>query len=292
VTVDDKGQIIKRTPAKAEFFKEDLGNELALEMVTIPAGEFLMGTANAERDNIIRERIRHGLSQGDAEKLMGWEMPQYRVQLTEFWMGRFAITQAQWSQVTGFPKVKLDLNSDLSKFKGAKRPVETVSWEEAVEFCDRLSRKTGNAYRLPSEAEWEYACRAGTTTSFSFGGTITSDLVNCDGSNPYGNAPKGEHRHQTTDVGTFPPNGFGLSDMHGNVWEWCADPWHENYQSAPTDGSVWITNGNSERRAMRGGSWNVSPDHCRSASRYDYKSNDANYDIGFRVVCNIPRTLS
>jgi len=298
VTVDDKGQIIKRTPAKAEFFKEDLGNGVALDMVAIPAGEFLMGTADTERDTIIREQTRHGNSQG-AAKWTASEMPQHRVKVPEFSMGKFAVTQAQWQQVAGLPKVKLNLNPDPSNFKGAKRPVEKVSWEEAVEFCDRLSRfaesrlsqKTGKTYRLPSEAEWEYACRAGTTTPFYFGETITSDLVNCDGNYPYGNAPKGEYRQQTTEVETFPPNGFGLSDMHGNVLEWCADPWHDNYQDAPTDGSVWTTNGNNEIRVIRGGSWHYNPVFCRSAYRFSSFPRETRDDIGFRIVCSSPRTL-
>jgi len=264
VMVDDTGQIIKRTAAKAKVFKEGLGNWVALEMVAVPAGEFLMGEVDTG------------------------ELFQHRVQLPAFWMGRFAVTQAQWNHVAGWPKVKLDLKADPSNFKGARRPVETVSWEEAVEFCDRLSRKTGRLYRLPSEAEWEYACRAGTNTPFYFGATITSDLVNCDGTNPYGNAPRSEYRKQTTDVGTFLPNGFGLFDMHGNVWEWCADPWHNNYQDAPTDGSVWTANGNNEVRVIRGGSWTVNPVYCRSAYRDFGNPRDTEYFIGFRVVCSAP----
>jgi len=292
VTVDDKGQIIKRTPAKAEFFKEDLGNGVALDMVAIPAGEFLMGTADTERDTIIREQTRHGnSSQEDATKWTASEMPQHRVKVPEFWMGKFTVTQAEWRQVAGLPKVKLDLNLDPSNFKGAKLPVEQVSWEQAVEFCDRLSVKTSKTYSLPSEAEWEYACRAGTTTPFYFGETITTDLVNYNGTNPYGNAPKGENREQTTEVGAFPPNGFGLYDMHGNVWEWCADPWHDNYQDAPTDGSVWTTNGNNEIRVIRGGSWNDYPVDCRSAFRGNVSPRETYFIIGFRIVCSSPRTL-
>jgi len=292
VTVDDQGKIVKRVPAQAKFFQEDLGNEATLDMVAIPAGEFLMGTADTERDTIIQEWTRYGVSQENAAQRTAWETPQHRVKVPEFWMGKFAVTQAQWRQVAGLPKVKVDLNPDPSNFKGAKRPVERVSWEQAVEFCGRLSVKTGKTYRLPSEAEWEYACRAGTTTPFYFGETITSDLVNCAGTNPYGNAPKGEYRQQTTEVGIFPPNGFGLYDMHGNVWEWCADPWHDNYQDAPTDGSVWTTNGNNEIRVLRGGSWATYPVNCRSAYRYsDFPR--ATFDLtGFRVVCSSPRTLT
>jgi len=274
VTVNAEGKEKSRNPGRAQCFTEDLGNGVALEMVAIPAGEFLMGAAANEQ------------SASDNGT------PQHRVKVPEFSVGKFAVTQAQWSQVAGLPKVKVDLNLDPSNFKGAKRPVEQVSWEQAVEFCERLSQKTGKTYRLPSEAEWEYACRAGTTTPFYFGETITSDLVNCNGIIPYGNAPEGEYRQQTTEVGTFPPNGFGLYDMHGNVLEWCADPWHGNYQDAPTDGSVWTTNGDNERRVIRGGSWFNLPVNCRSAYRYPSSPRVTDISIGFRIVCSSPRTLT
>jgi formylglycine-generating enzyme required for sulfatase activity len=125
--------------------------------------------------------------------------------------------------------------------------VENVLWEDAMEFCARLSKKTGRDYRLLSETEWEYACRAVTTTPFHFGETITTDLANYDGNFTYASAPKGVYLQQTTDVGSFPPNAFGLHDMHGNVWEWCADPWYDNYAGAPVDGSVWNSGGNENR---------------------------------------------
>jgi formylglycine-generating enzyme required for sulfatase activity len=140
---------------------------------------------------------------------------------------------------------------------------------------------TGKEYRLPSEAEWEYACRAGTTTPFHFGETITGELANYNASRTYADEPKGEYRQQTTPVGQFPPNAFGLYDMHGNVWEWCLDPWHENYQGEPPrDGSV----------VLRGGSWFNDPYHCRSACRRSFRR--GYYDgRGFRVVCGAGRTL-
>ncbi|MDE5083684.1 MAG: formylglycine-generating enzyme family protein, partial [Trichodesmium sp. St18_bin1] len=170
-------------------------------------------------------------------------------------------------------------------------PVECVNWYKAVEFCKRLSKLTGRNYRLPSEAEWEYACRAGTTTPFYFGETITTELVNYDGNKTYGNAPKGEYRKQTTPVGQFPANAFGLYDMHGNVREWCADEWHENYAGAPTDGSVWL-NGNKDLSPLRGGSWAYIPGYCRSAFRHYYvRRDDHSFNSGFRVVCDGGRTL-
>jgi formylglycine-generating enzyme required for sulfatase activity len=254
-------------------------------MVIIPAGEFLMGTADADRETILREYTRHGASQEGAETLIGWELPQHRVKLPEFCLGKRAITQAQWSQVAQWPKVNLDLNPDPANFKGAQRPVEMVSWEEAVEFCDRLSRHTWKSYRLPSEAEWEYACRAGTTTPFHFGDTITADLVNCVANQPYGDAPAGQYRGQTTDVGSFLPNAFGLYGLHGNVWEWCADRWHANYQGAPTDGSAWLEGG-SENYLLRGGSWCDYPCVCRAAYRLNGARDLRYYSFGFRVLCS------
>jgi formylglycine-generating enzyme required for sulfatase activity len=144
-----------------------------------------------------------------------------------------------------------------------------------------LSHATGREYRLPSEAEWEYACRAGTTTPFHFGETITTDLANYDGNSTYANAPKGKYRQQTTDVGSFLPNGFGLYDMHGNVWEWCADDWH-----------IWLNSDKSNTtKVLRGGSWYYYPWICRSAVRYYYSpAIDINFGLGFRIVCVSPRT--
>ncbi|WP_208346046.1 formylglycine-generating enzyme family protein, partial [Aetokthonos hydrillicola] len=151
--------------------------------------------------------------------------------------------------------------------------------------------KTGKPYRLPSEAEWEYACRAGTTTPFHFGETITSDLANYNGELIYVAGSEGTYRRKTTEVGSFGvANTFGLYDMHGNVWEWCADNWHANYKGAPTDGSVWLNDNNSQLRLLRGGAWNNNPAYCRSACRGWYDFGDD--DVGFRVVCGgAPRIL-
>ena len=156
-----------------------------------------------------------------------------------------------------------------------------------------LSNKTGKSYRLPSEAEWEYACRAGTTTPFYFGETITTDLANYNGNYIYGSGIKGQYREQTTDVGIFPANPFGLFDMHGNIWEWCQDEWHQNYNEAPTDGSAWLSDNDNHRVGLRGGSWFDSPKYCRSASRdyVDRAERGSFYNhFGFRVVCAVGRT--
>ena len=229
ITVDARGRETNRSRRQAEYFTHDLGDGVILEMVSIPGGTFMMGSPQTE-------------SMRDSD-----EDPQRLVTVQPFFMGKYAITQAQWKVVAALPKVNRDLNSDPSYFKGANRPVERVSWEDAMEFCARLSQKTGRDYRLPSEAEWEYACGAGTTTPFHFGETITTDLANYDGNYTYASAPKGSKYHQgITNVGSFPPNAFGLSDRHGHVWEWCADPYHENYAGAPVDGSVWNSGGNED----------------------------------------------
>ncbi|MBD1808871.1 SUMF1/EgtB/PvdO family nonheme iron enzyme [Microcoleus sp. FACHB-SPT15] len=265
---------IKAVQSTPSNFTEDLGNGITLEMVAIPGGTFLMGSPESEQGR------------------SGRESPQHTVTIQPFFMGKFSVTQAQWQAVVSLPKVNIDLKSDPSNFKGANRPVERVSWNDAVEFCARLSKATGREYRLPSEAEWEYACRAGTTTPFHFGETITTDLANYNGNYNYGSGSKGQYREQTTDTGSFPANTFGLHDMHGNVWEWCQDTWHENYNGAPTDGSAWVyENANQNRRILRGGSWDGNPGDCRSASRLDYSPDFDDDYIGFRVVCEFPRTF-
>jgi formylglycine-generating enzyme required for sulfatase activity len=205
------------------------------------------------------------------------ESPQHKVNVPTFLMGKFAVTQEQYQQIMG---------KNPARFKGAKRPVERVSWNDAVEFCSKLSQKTGRKYRLPSEAEWEYACRAGTTTPFHFGETITSDLANYNGFYTYASEPKGNYRQQTTDVGSFQvANAFGLYDMHGNVWEWCQDDWHNDYKGAPTDGSAWSRQ-SSDTKLLRGGSWDLNPANCRSAYRNDYYLGSNFSTFGFRVVCS------
>ena len=256
VTTNAKGSIINKRNHSANYFVEDLGNGVKLEMVEIPAGTFYMGSPENEA------------GRNDSES------PQHQVNVPSFFIGKYPLTQAQYQAIMG---------NNPAHFKGNNRPVECVSWNNAVNFCRKLNQKTGKNYKLPSEAQWEYACRAGTTTPFYFGESITPDLVNCDGNHPYADAPKGKYRKQTTDVGSFPPNAFGLYDMHGNVWEWCEDDWQENYINASTDGSALINP--SRIKLLRGGSWNSDPGYCRSACRSYYNLDD-NGNIGFRVVCS------
>jgi len=272
--------IIERYRRTGLNFVEDLGNGVQLEMVLIKGDIFTMGAPEAEEGSSDDER------------------PQHQVTVPTFFMGKYPVTQAQWQAVAALPQVNSELDADPSDFKGANRPVEQVSWYDAVEFCDRLSSHTKRQYRLPSEAEWEYACRAGTTTPFHFGKTITTDLANYRGtdneeykwSGSYGAGLKGIYREKTTEVGSFcVANAFGLYDMHGLVWEWCADHWHDNYEGATVDGSAWIgsaSDNNNRYRLVRGGCWDSNPAYCRSASRYYFNYPDYfNLGIGFRVVC-------
>ncbi len=268
ITVNETGEVADRQTKQADEYQEDLGSGVILNMTAIPAGEFVMG------------------SPAEEEGRRDSEGPQHTVTVPKFFMERFQVTQAQYEAVMGI---------NPSRLQGANRPVEKVTWNDAVAFCEKLSEQTGRTYRLPSEAEWEYACRAGTTTPFHFGGTITTDLANYRGTDweyegntilgNYGQGPKGVFREETTDGGSFSANVFGLYDMHGNVWEWCQDVWHDNYEGAPTDGSAWTEGGNQSLRVLRGGSWSNDPGVCRSAFRYGGAPGDALGNVGFRVVC-------
>ena len=260
---------VRRETQQGRVFVEHLGDDVQLEMMPIPAGRFMMGSPRDELERLSDEG------------------PQHEVNVSAFWMGRYAVTQAQWRFVAGLERVNRDLKADPSRFKGDKRPVERVSWLDAVEFCDRLSAYTGRIYCLPSEAQWEYACRAGTGTPFHFGETITTEIANYDGNYIYGDGPKGDYRRKTTDVDHFGiANEFGLCEMHGNVWEWCLDHWHNDYDGAPGDGSAWLTDNEDARRVLRGGSWVINPESCRSAYRDSVDPGGIIRYFGFRVVCS------
>jgi formylglycine-generating enzyme required for sulfatase activity len=278
VTVNGQGKLVKREQKQARYFTEQLGRKtlfgmtwqqgVTLEMIEIPAGEFLMGASANERGNQN-------------------EKPQHRVKIERFFMGRFEVTEAQWYHVTGgtavFPK-------------GDNFPIADDIWGGANQFCKALSKLTGRAYRLPSEAEWEYACRAGTTTPFHFGTAVTPEWVNFgNGDAPVviplsPDAPRPK-LDGLVPVGTRPANGFGLHDMHGNADEWCADHPHEDYQGAPMDGRAWLDGKTSSNesadiiyRVARGGDCYSLPQDCRSASRKLKQGSVAS--AGFRVVCS------
>jgi formylglycine-generating enzyme required for sulfatase activity len=267
LTANKSGQVSLARRAQANYYSENLGG-LTMEMIEIPAGKFLMGSADSEQDRESNEG------------------PQREVSVPAFYMGKYEVTQDQWAAVVKLPKVSRDLTPNPSAFKtDGKTPVQNVSWWEAVEFCERLSRFTGRKYRLPAEAEWEYACRAGTRTAFHFGDIITSELVNFDARYPYGSGPKGAMRRQPVAVGSLgAPNAFGLYNMHGNLAEWCLDPWHDNYIGAPNDGQPREAGSGADFRVLRGGSWYDGGASCRSAER-DKEPPDRKLDVtGFRVV--------
>lgn len=279
VTVDATGQEKERHQGHAFCRVETLDENTTLELIRIRAGNFLMGADRSE---------------------LGWrksQAPQHPVTLAEFWLSQSPITQAQWQAIAQLPKINIPLNPQPSCFEGRDRPVEQITWYEAVEFCDRLARHCDRPYRLPSEAEWEYAARAQTTTPFHFGPTITTDLANYSGVSweydgkicslgHYGDGPEGEDRRETTSTGFFQvANAFGLYDVHGLVREWCADEWHDNYNEAPADGSAWTSATTTAQRVLRGGSWNTGPKLCRSAYRTRFDPHASLYDIGFRVAC-------
>ncbi|TRU98672.1 MAG: formylglycine-generating enzyme family protein, partial [Microcystis wesenbergii Mw_QC_S_20081001_S30D] len=252
---------------------ENLPNGVTLEMVSLPAGQFLMGSPDSDSDA------------RDSEK------PPHQVKVNSFAIGKYPVTQAQYQAVMGTNatsqkslrgKRRATAASLPSYFQNnPQNPVENVSWNNAQAFCQKLSQITGKTYRLPTEAEWEYACRAGTTTRYYFG-----DDASQLGDYAWYSA---NSQSKTHPVGQKKPNAWGLYDMSGNVWEWCEDDWHDNYIGAPKDGSAWpINNDNrSHLKCLRGGSWNSYPGYCRSAIRYGYNPGD-DYGSGFRVVCVSP----
>jgi len=257
ISVDIWGKEISRKTTTVHQKQENLGEDVNLAMIYIPAGTFFMGANTGEI----------GANQD--------EYPQHQVNIKEpFYMGKYPITQAQYKAIMN--------GENPSDTKGDQRPVERITWDMAINYCQQLSAKTGKTYRLPSEAEWEYAARAGTETPFHFGETLTDKLANYRANYTYGNGQIGEEPGETTDVGYYPPNAFGLYDMHGNVWEWCQDDWHKNYDCAPTDGNAWLnTEGNI--KVLRGGSWCDGPVYCRVATRYYIHRSFIDNLFGFRV---------
>ena len=260
------------------------------EMVVVPAGSFMMGSSSHEEGR-------------DDD-----EGPQHRVTIpVPFAVGRYEVTRGEFARFVeaaghstgnscrtyedGDWKDRSGRNwRDPGYRQDNREPVVCVNWEDARAYVNWLSRETGKPYRLLSEAEWEYSARAGTTGPFHFGATISTDQANYDGNDTYGSGRKGEYRKKTVRVGSFPANGFGLHAVHGNVWEWVEDCWHESYRGAPSDGSAWVTGGDCGKRVrvLRGGSWYSYPSSLRSAFRNRSSAGDRNLNSGFRVT----RTLT
>lgn len=240
LTVNTQGEVLRLSTKQATYFSQEITPEVNLEMVAIPSGNFLMGSPETDSMSYPSEK------------------PQHSVSVFSFFLGKYPVTQAQWYSVAQLPKINRDINPTPSKFRGDSLPVEQVSWQDALEFCHRLSLMTGRSYRLPSEAEWEYACRGQTLTPFCFGETLTGALAN-----------------------------YVSKRVHGNVWEWCADHWHNHYQGAPTDGSAWLSDSGSHLRVLRGGAWDYYPQDCRSSTRQSYPETASLINkIGFRVACS------
>ncbi|HEX7316318.1 MAG TPA: SUMF1/EgtB/PvdO family nonheme iron enzyme [Pyrinomonadaceae bacterium] len=291
--VNERGTVVGEKPGRARGYVTSLGG-VPLEMVEIPGGRFKMGAGAAEVARAYAEAKAEGVSIEDDEFLnITSEMPQHAVDVPGFFMSKYEITQGQYAAVMG------ELPNIPPSLRGENMPVVGVTWHKANEFCARLRNLTGRVYRLPSEAEWEYAARAGTETAFAFGPTITPTLAVYDSALPFGAAPRGPRRRAATEVGLLSPaNAFGLHDMHGNVWEWVADYWHLDYDGAPTNGGVWDEPAlipadeddpqgeemEDESRVARGGSWSSAATRCRSASRYRYAPYTVSPMVGFRVA--------
>ena len=262
---DQEAARLASNNAKQAFHDTLKDGSAGPEMVVIPAGSFMMGSPPSE--------------EGRSDD----EGPQHRVSVSRFAMGKYEVTFAEYD---GFARAT---NRELPGDRGWGRgnhPVINVSWEDAQAYAKWLSEQTGQTYRLPSEAEWEYAARAGTTGPFSFSGPISPDRVNYDSSYSYGNSRKDSsgYRAKTVEVGSLPANAWGLYEVHGNVWEWVEDCWHDNYNTAPTDGSAWTSSCDAGRRVLRGGSWDNSPWWVRSANRFGNTPTDRGYFLGFRLA--------
>ncbi|WP_313167362.1 bifunctional serine/threonine-protein kinase/formylglycine-generating enzyme family protein [Massilia oculi] len=259
-------------------FTDGSGNGPAL--VLIQAGRFEMGSPEHER--------RIAMAAGSQKNWIARETPQHWVGIERpFAMGRYPVTVGEWRafvQASGWEQHG-EVNWESPGFPQTDmHPVVGVTWFDAQQYVAWLSEATGKRYRLPSEAEWEYACRAGSKTAFNVGDTISTLQANFDGSFTYNGGPRGEFRHGTTPADSFAPNAWGLHDMHGNVWEWVQDVVHDNYEGAPGDGSAWELGGDQVRRILRGGSWLYNPRYLRSALRNGFSAVLSNDIVGFRVV--------
>lgn len=266
------------------------GCEACGQMAAAPAGSFTMGSPDNEPGRT------------------GKEGPQHTVTLQPFEIGRTEVTQGQWKAVMGFgfreflasltfsdPKALLRQiknamsGNNQSGFKacGDACPVENISWNDTQAFLKKLNQQTGLTYRLPTEAEWEYAARAGSTGPFSWGSTITTNQANYNGTFAFNNGEKGPYRQITLRSDSFEANRLGLYNMHGNVWEWVQDCWNVNYLGAPANGGAWLA-GDCAQRVMRSGSWIDTPVNLRSAFRTKDTLAVRDYYAGFRLARTLP----
>ena len=270
-TIVADGNKHQKTPMDAPVPGKPFTNSIGMKLVYIRPGEFMMGSRDSAAE--VARKVRNT----DRKHFLE-EHPQHRVEITRgFYMSTTEVTQAQYRSIMG---------TNLSRRKGGDNPVRQVSWDDAVEFCRKLSEKEGRTYLLPTEAEWEYACRAGTTTPFYTGETISTSQANYNGTHVYGSGTKGIYRKTTIAVGSFPPNAFGLYDMHGNVYEWCQD-WHgENYYAvSPTSDPRGPSSG--KYRVTRGGSWLWHPGNSRSAHRGGNTPSSRSGNVGFRILLDL-----
>jgi formylglycine-generating enzyme required for sulfatase activity len=298
VTVNGRGDLVRWEKRRTLVSQEQV-RSMVMDLVPIPGGHFRIGTPASDRDRSATKSL------------------QYEVSLPGLWMGQYPVTQAQY---------KVAMGKKSSQFKWENCPVEQMSWYEEQMLCDRLCAQTGRQYQLPSEAEWEYTCQEGKTTPFLYGETLNSELANYWGNRIYQVDFPGRNRGETTEIGQFPPNGYGLYNMHRAVFERCLDSWHCNYRGALTDGNAWETVG-SRWRLVRGGSWLSTSRNCPSAYRNFYEpsgppkklclvsvarearhtnqakffnqaksawrtTSNNNYFIGFRSACSVPGYFS
>jgi len=280
VKVDERGKVIDRQAGQALCSIEDLGGGVKLEIVELAGGEFWMGSTDADAQTAFNEAKRY--FKDTQQTWYTAETPRHRVAVSSFFMGKHPVTQAQWAEVMG------NLPEIPDGFRGDEHPVVMISWEEAEAFCRELSRRTKRQYRLPTEAEWEYACRARTTSLFAFGHNINPEIVNYAGGQPYGSASEGIYRQKTVPVGSLGfANAFGLYDMHGNVWEWCSD-WYGSgcYEECREQGVVADPKGpgGGSYRVFRGGGCRNYAVGCRSANRNFGAPGNRDSSLGFRLV--------
>ncbi|MBX2858689.1 MAG: SUMF1/EgtB/PvdO family nonheme iron enzyme [Cellvibrionaceae bacterium] len=256
IQVNGRGNVVTIAPGEARYFNEVLSDTESLNMIAVQSYRPWLG--NTDR----------------SQNISPYEARPQSIDIAPFYLGRTAVTQGQWRAVAALPMVAKEIDPEPACFSGDNHPVECVSWHDAQEFCLRLSAKSGRNYRLPLEAEWESACRAGTISPFHYGATLSSELANYSALHSYDSEVHGIYRRSTVPVGQFTPNAFGLSDMHGNVWEWCADSWQSGAD-------------NANRRVLRGGSWADPPVKLRSASRMGYAAESLNRVIGFRIALSL-----